>query len=110
MIKKNYTQSELYNLLKNNPLGTAVHIGDLADLEGKDYLFFDQLNDNLIGSDNGGCYLNNVQFTVCCKSYDDRKTLVDFLKQYFSGTVTYEHSTRDDYYLARLKTGLFIYE
>lgn len=109
-MKKNFTQNEIYSLLLTNPLGTAVHIGDLADLEGNDYLFFDCLSDDLISSDNTGCYLTNVQFTVCCKSYDDRKALVDFLKTHFSGTVTYEHSTRDDYYLARLKTGLFIYE
>lgn len=44
-MKRSYTQKEIYTYLKNNPLHVPVHIGDLEDMEGQDYIFLDVLND-----------------------------------------------------------------
>lgn len=107
-MKRSFTQKEIFELLKSNPLNVKVHTGDLDDLNGEDYIFFDSLSDDLIASDNSGSYVTEVQFTVFCKNFDDRKRLVNFLKQNFVGRVNRENDIKNGYFLARMRTELFI--
>ena len=110
MPKKNFTQAEIWQYLNNNPLGVKTHMGDLEDLNGNDYIFFDYLTDEVIAYDNKADYVTEVQFTICTKDFAKRKVLVKYLKQMFTGAVRYEHDGEHQYYLARMETSLFIYE
>lgn len=109
MPKKNFTQAEIWEYLQGNPLDVKVHIGDLEDLNGEDYIFFDYLTDRVIAYDNTADYVTSVQFTVCTRDFERRKVLVKYLKQMFVGNVSYEHDFEHQYYLSRLQTDLFIY-
>ena len=104
-----YTQKEFYEYLKNNPLKVEVHIGDLEDMNGKDYIFFDYLSDELIGSDDRGCYQSFIQITVATRSFEDRKILVNYIKDYINVSVSYEKSEEFEYYLARCNLGVLMY-
>lgn len=109
-MRRVWKQEELLEFLQNNPLGVEVHIGDLDDLNGKDYIFFDYISENEIPSDDGAMYQTMVQLTICVRDYEHRKILSRFLREHFMGSVSYEHSSEFNYYLARMRTGLFIYE
>lgn len=102
------TQKDIYELLQKNPLNVDVWVGDLDDLNGKDYIFLDFLNDDLIGSDDSGVYQSFIQITVATKSFDNRATLVQFIKKYFNVSVEYERSTEFQYFLARCQTGVLL--
>ena len=56
-----YTQKEIYDYLLANPLEVDVSVGDVEDLNGKDYIFLDYTSDNLISSDNRGVYQTYLQ-------------------------------------------------
>lgn len=103
------TQKEIYEYLKGNPLNVEVHIGDLEDLNGKDYIFLNYLNEKIIGSDNKGDYLSFIHMTVCCKDFDNTRLLVRYIKDKFNCAIDYER-TNYGYYLARCVTSGFIYE
>lgn len=109
-MKREFTQKELYELLGANSLGVEVWIGDLEDLQGKDYIFLDYLYDIRHGYDDKASFQNVVQITVCCKDYENRKILVDYIKSLFYATPTYSMSSQYDYYTAQFTLGLFIYE
>lgn len=102
------TQKEIYDYLKANPLRVQVWIGQKDNLNGADYIFLDYLNDDLIGFDNKGAYRSNIQFTVATKDFNNRKVLVDYIKEQFNVEVTYETSTEFQYFLARCRTGILI--
>lgn len=104
-----YTQKQIYDYLLENPLNVSVHIGDLEDMQGQDWIFFDYLNDVLIPSDDEGCYRADVQFTIATKDFDNRKVLVDYLKQNFNLSISYERSDEFNYYLARCECGILVY-
>lgn len=109
MPRKNFTQAEIWQYLNSNPLNVKSHMGDLEDLNGEDYIFFDYLTDKIIAYDNTADYITSVQFTICTKDFERRKVLVKYLKKMFVGNVRYEHDGQHQYYLARIETDLFIY-
>lgn len=102
------TQKNLVNYLSNNPLGTKVEVGSVKDMGGHDYILINYLYERLIGSDNKGIYSTVVQFTVFTKDFDNRKTLVDFIKDKFNVTVDYDWSNEYQYYQATLETTLML--
>lgn len=105
-----FTQAEIYNYLCDNPYDINVHIGDLEDMQGNDYVFFDYLTENIIGADNKSvAYRVNVQFTIAVKDFTKIKPMVDYIKDMFVVTVNYEKSEEHEYYLARCETWVFIY-
>lgn len=108
-MKRRFTQKEIWDYLNDNPLGVKVHIGDIDDLKNLDYIFFDYLTDNPISADNGySDSLYGVQFTVLAKDFEDRKTLVKYIKDMFLCTTSYDHSEEHEYYIAYLRTSIFI--
>lgn len=102
------TQKDIFDLLKDNPLAVDVHVGDLEDLNGKDYIFLDFLNEELIGSDNLGCYQTFIQITICTKEWLDRKTLANYVKKLFGVSITYENSQTFQYYVAKCEFGTIL--
>lgn len=108
-MKRTFTQKEIYEYLKNNPLGTAVHIGDLEDMDGQDYIFLDYLNDIAMLRDNNADYQNIIQISVLTKDYEDRKTLVKYIKEKFLSAPTFSKSDEFEYYQAQFTIGVFIY-
>lgn len=103
------TQKEIFDYLKANPLNVAVHVGDLEDLNGRDYIFLDFLYDELIGFDNKGIYKTEIQITIVTKDYEDRRALVNYVKEGFNVSVSYETSDEFLYYLARCRTEVIIH-
>lgn len=104
------TQKDIYDYLSANPLGVAVHVGDLEDLHGNDYIFLDFLSDDLIGFDNGGIYKTEIQITVVTKDFENRKVLTQYVKDKFNVSVSYETSDEFLYFLARCRTEAILYE
>ena len=109
-MKRSYTQKEIYDYLKANPLGTQVHIGDLEDMQGQDYIFLDYYSDVPMLRDNSADYQSIIQISVLTKDYEDRKTLVDYIKQEFLIAPAYSHSDEFEYYQAQFTTGVFIHQ
>lgn len=107
---RSYTQKEIYDYLKSNPLNVEVHIGDLEDMNGKDYIFLDYLNDIAMLSDDNACYQTVIQISVLTKQYNDRKTLVKYIKNKFLSAPIYSKSSEYEYYQAQFTTGVFISE
>ena len=109
-MRRSFTQKEVYDYLLANPLGTAVHFGDLEDMDGQDYIFVDYYNDVPMLRDNEADYQSVIQISVLTKDYEDRKTLVKYIKDKFLISPTYSKSDEFEYYQAQFTTGLFIYE
>lgn len=104
------TQKEIFLFLKNNPLKVDVHMGDLEDLQGKDYIFLDFLGEEIIGSDNNGIYKTNLQITIATRQFEDRRRLVEYCKGLKVFKISYETSSQFQYYLARLNTEIILNE
>lgn len=104
------TQKEIYEALCKNPLGVNVHVGDLDDLNGKDYIFLDFTNDEGMFSDNKADYQTFIQITCATKDWKNRKILAKYIKQLFNVSITYETSSSFQYYLARCSFGCLLYE
>lgn len=107
-MKRHYTQTEIYNLLKANPTNTLVNIGDLEDLQGNDYIFLDFLNDIAIPYDNNALYQTALQITIATKSFETRKTLVKYIKSIFMSAPTYTKDNEFEYYLAQFTICVFL--
>lgn len=105
---RTYTQKEIYDYLKANPLGVDVNIGDLEDLNGKDYIFLDYLNDVIIPYDNECCYETNLQISIVTKELETRKALVKYIKDKFIAPCTYSKQLEFGYYQAQMTIGVFI--
>ena len=105
-----YTQKEIYDYLVANPLGVNVSIGDVENLNGKDYIFLDYTNETLISSDNDAVYQTYLQITVATRNFVNRKTLVEYVKQYLNVLVDYDKSFEFEYYVARCTCGVLMYE
>ena len=102
------TQKELYTFLLNNPLKVNVHVGSLEDLNGEDWIFLDFLTEDLIGSDDKGCYRTSLQITIATKDFENRKSLVRYVQGFLNVSVTYETSREFQYYLARCQSGVIL--
>lgn len=103
-----YSQKELFDYLKANPLNAKVHVGDLDNMNGKDYIFLDYLNENVDGFDNGGIYKTSIQISVYVKNFIDRKVLVDYVKNLSVFTVDYDDSDEGTYFVANMVTDIFL--
>lgn len=102
------TQKYIKDYLKANPLGVKVEFGSVDDMHNEDYIIVNYLNDRLIGYNNKGMYSTSIQFTIFTKDFDDRKTLVDYVKQKFNVSVDYEPSNEYQYYQATLETNIML--
>ena len=107
-MKRSYTQKEIYDFLLSNPLEVQVHIGDLEDMEGQDYIFLSYLNDVPMLSDNNADYQTIIQISVLTRDFENRKTLVDYIKTEFLSAPIYQKSEESEYYEAQFTTGVFI--
>lgn len=96
-----YTQKGIFEYLQNNPLGVPVHIGDLEDMNGSDYIFLDYLTDRLIGWDDKGTYKTELQITVATKDFDNRKILTDYVRDYINVSTMFDKSLEFEYYISR---------
>lgn len=105
-----YTQKQIYDYLSANPLGVDVSVGDVKNLNGGDYIFLDYTNDNLIGYDDKGTYQSYIQITTATRDFEDRKTLVKYIKNLLNVTVTYEKAMDFEYFVARCTCGVLINE
>lgn len=105
-----YTQKQIYDYLCANPLGVDVSVGDVKNLNGGDYIFLDYTNDNLIGYDNNGTYQSYIQITTATRDFEDRKTLVKYIKQFLNVSVFYEKAIDFEYFIARCECGVLIDE
>lgn len=109
-MRRSFTQKEIYDYLKANPLGTEVHVGDLEDMDGQDYIFLDYMNEEPMLRDNEADYQMIIQISVLTKDFEDRKTLVNYIKQKFLIAPEYSRSDESEYYQAQFTTGVFIHE
>ena len=107
-MKRSYTQKEIYDYLVANPLNIDVHIGDLEDMNGDDYIFLDYMNDVAMLRDNNADYQTLLQISVLTKDFEDRKTLVNYIKQEFLSAPTYSKSDEFEYYQAQFTIGVII--
>lgn len=105
-----YTQKELFDYLSDNPLHIPVHMGAIEDMEGKDYIVLDYLNQIAMTRDNTADYQQVMQITCLTRSYEDRKTLVSYIQDQFLTTITFMLSAESDYYIAQCTIGVFVYE
>lgn len=107
-MKRSYTQKEIYDYLVANPLNIDVHIGDLEDMNGKDYIFLDYMNDVAMLRDNNADYQTLIQISVLTNDFEDRKTLVNYIKEEFLSAPTYSKSEEFEYYQAQFTIGVII--
>lgn len=96
-----YSQKGIFEYLKANPLGVPVHIGDLEDMNGNDYIFLDYLTDRIIGWDDRGAYKTELQITVATKDFDNRKILTDYVRKYINVSTMFDKSLEFEYYISR---------
>lgn len=108
-MKRVFTQKEIYDFLKANPLNVDVHIGDLEDMQGKDYIFLDYKNDVPTLRDNDAYYQSILQISVLTRDFRDRRTLCNYIKTKFLSAPTYSKSIEFEYYQAQFDIGVFIY-
>lgn len=102
------TQKNIKTYLENNPLGVRVAIGSIEEMNNEDYIILNYLYERLIGSDNRGIYSTALQFTIATKDFDNRKKLVDYIKQQFNVSVDYEMSNEYQYYMATCDTTIIL--
>ncbi len=105
-----YSQKDIYDYLSANPLNVPVEVGDVDSLNGGDYIFLSYTNDDLITYDNRGTYQCYIQITVATRDFEDRKTLVNYVKNYLNVSVTYEKAIDFEYWLGRCTCGVLMYE
>lgn len=108
-MKRLFTQKEIYDYLLANPLGVEVHIGDLEDMQHKDYIFVDYMNEVPTLRDNDAYYQSILQISVLTRDFKDRKILCKYIKDKFLSAPTYSKSEEFEYYQAQFNVGVFIY-
>lgn len=107
-MKRSYTQKEIYDYLVANPTDTEVHIGDLEDMNGEDYIFLDFLNDVAMLRDNNADYQTMIQISVTTKDFEKRKTLVQYIKNEFLSAPSFSKSQESEYYVAQFTIGVIL--
>lgn len=106
---RTYTQKEIYDYLCANPLGTAVHVGNLEDMNGSDYIFLDYFQDIAMLRDDSADYQTILQISVLTRDYEDRKALVNYIQDEFLSAPTYSRNITYEYYQAQFNIGVFIH-
>ena len=110
MSKRVWTQTELKQYLESNPLNVKVEFGIITDLNNQDYIFVDLLREQAVGFDNNGLYLSTIQFVIATKDFDNRKTLVKYIKDMFTCSFSYDKADESEYYAAYCTTTLIMEE
>lgn len=105
---RSWTQKELYDFLKANPLHTEVHVGDLEDMNGQDYIFLDYVNDVPMLRDNHADYQTIIQISILTKDFENRKILTSYVRDEFLTAPDYSFDDEHEYYQAQMTTGVFI--
>lgn len=103
-----YTQKMIYDYLLANPLKVDVSVGDVEELNGKDYIFLDYTDEQLVSYDDKGAYQTYLQITVATRDFENRKTLVEYVKKYLNVVVAYEKAIDFEYFLARCTCGVLM--
>ena len=80
----------------------------LDNENGEDYIFLDYYSDIPKLRDNDADYQTMIEISVLTKDFEDRKILVEYIKQKFLSTPTYSRSDEYEYYQAQFQTGVFI--
>ena len=107
---RTYTQKEIYEYLLANPLNTAVHIGNLEDMNGEDYIFMDFFQDVPTLRDNSAYYQTIIQISVLTRDFEDMKTLTKYIQSEFLTAPTYSRNETFEYYQAQMNIGVFLFE
>ena len=107
-MKRTFTQKEIVDYLKANPLNFEVKTGNLNNLNNKDYIFFDYLYDNIKGADNNAIYSTMIQFSVLTKNFESRKTICQYIKNMFVVRFQFDKADESEYYQATGLTEVFI--
>ena len=107
-MSRTYTQKELFDYLKNNSYGIKVHIGDLDNMNGEDYIFLNYLSETNIPFDDDGCYKTTIQIDIYVKDFVKRKPLVDYVKGLSQFDIDYSSSNEGNYFVANMTTDIFI--
>lgn len=108
-MRKKFTQAEIKEYLEANPYGFNFHVGDLADLENKDYIFFDYLEERPISADNTSQYVTSVEISIVSKDYDNTRLVAKYVQGLFNIAFSYSNYEEHEYYLAQGDTEIFIY-
>ena len=103
-----FTQKQISDYLALNPYNIPIHVGDLDNMNGRDYIFLDYLNDIMVASDNSGCYKTSIQVSVYTKEFAKRKTLVDYIKGLTQFEISFQGSDEGNYFVAILRTEIFL--
>lgn len=109
-MKRSYTQKEIYQYLLANPFNVDVHIGDLEDMQGKDFIFLDYNAEQPILRDNNAYYQTHLQISVLTRNFEKRKALVKYIQKEFLSAPTYSKSDESQYYQAQFDVYVLIYE
>ena len=109
-MKRLFTQKEIYDYLVANPLSTNVHVGALEDMNGNDYIFINYMDELPTLHDDDANYQSLIQISVLTKDFENRKTLVNYIKKQFIFAPNYSRSDEGEYYQAQGTIGVFIYE
>lgn len=107
-MNKSFTQKQLGDYLSSNPYGIELYVGDKELKNGIDYIFLDYMNENIIPSDNKGCYTTTIQISIYCKDFAKRKKVVDYVKKLVQCSIEYEGSDEGNYYIAILRSEIFL--
>lgn len=107
-MSRTFTQKEIVEFLKDNPVNATVHVGDLPNMNGDNYIFLDYLSENLISYDNEGCYKTSVQISIYTKEFSNRKIITDYVKELCQFNITYQGSDEGNYFVAILTSEVFI--
>lgn len=107
-MSKVFSQREIVDYLSDNPLNIPVHVGDLDNMNGENYIFLDYLGEQLIPFDNGGCYKTNIQISIYTKRFKNRKTLTDYVKGLTQFSIVYQGSDEGNYFVAIMQSEVFI--
>lgn len=107
-MNKTFSQKEICDYLKENPLHCPVHVGDLDNMNGDDYIFLDYLSERHIGFNNKGTYATNIQIAIYTKDFINRKLLMNYVKKFTQFSIEYMGSEDGNYLVAILTAEVFI--
>lgn len=107
-MNRTFSQKEIGDFLKANPLNVKFHIGDLENMNGGDYIFLDYLSDGLIAYDDEGCYKTTIQISIYTQDFHNRFILTNYVKKLTQFNIVYQGSQDGNYFVAVLQSEIFI--